>query len=310
MHRFIGVAFAILLALGIAAPIAIAADPLTDDTSVLIAFDGDVTVEAGDEVGAVIVTGGTATVRGTVNAVLVLDGQAVFEGARVDSLAIVGGTVALDAASIVTGDIRTLDATVERAEGAQVGGSVRGLEADLLAVGLALAPVFILFAIGLAVATVVAGLALAALAARQVRAAEDLIRTEPGSVVVAGFLGLIVTPLIGILAIVTVVGAPLGIGLMVVAWPAVAYLGYLVAGIFIGDWMLDRMRGGPRAERPYAAAVVGLIVLQIIGLIPLVGAIASLFGFGAVVLLGWRTFRAGRGGEAVEARSAAQPLGA
>ena len=39
------------------------------------------------------------------------------------------------------------------------------------------------------------------------------------------------------------------------------------------------------------AAVVGLIVLQIISIVPFVGAIASLFGFGAVLLLAWRTFR-------------------
>ena len=310
MHRLIGVASAILLILAIGVPVALAADPVTDDRSVLIAFDGDITVEAGDEVAAVIVTGGTATVRGTVNAVLVLDGQAILEGATIESMAIVNGTASLDAATVVSGDVRTLDATVDQADGAEIGGSIRGLEADLLAVGLVLAPVFLLFAIGLAVATIVAGLALAALAARQVRAAETLIRTEPGPVLVAGFLGLIVTPLVAVLAIVTVVGAPLGIGLLVVVWPAVAYLGYLVAGIFIGDWLLVRVRGGQPAERPYAAAVVGLIVLQVIGLVPLVGAIASLFGFGAVVLLAWRTFRAGRGGEAVVTTPAAQPMGA
>jgi hypothetical protein len=310
MHRLIGVVSAILLVLAIGTPVALAADPVTQDQTVLIAFDGDVTVEAGDEVGAVIVTGGTATVRGTVNAVLVVDGQAVLEGARVESMGVIGGSASLDATTVVSGDIRTLDATVERADGAQVGGAVRGLEADLLAVGLVLATVFLLFAIGIALATVVAGLALAALAARQVRAAEELIRSEPGPVLVAGFLGLIVTPLVAVLAIVTVIGAPLGIGLLVVVWPAVAFLGYLVAGIFIGDWLLVRFRGREPGERPYAAAVVGLIALQVIGLIPLVGAIASLFGFGAVLLLAWRTFRARRGGEAVAPRSAAQPMGA
>jgi hypothetical protein len=51
-------------------------------------------------------------------------------------------------------------------------------------------------------------------------------------------------------------------------------------------------------ERPYLAAVIGLLVLQALGLVPVLGivsALASLFGFGAVVLLAWRTLRAGGG---------------
>jgi hypothetical protein len=114
---------------------------------------------------------------------------------------------------------------------------------------------------------------------------------------------------VAVLAIVTIVGAPIGIALLIVVWPAAAYIGYLVAGIWIGDWLLARFRGSDPAGRPYLAAVVGLIVLMVIGLIPLVGAVASLFGFGAVLLHGWRAFRAGRG-EAVAIRSSAQPMGA
>ena len=45
--------------------------------------------------------------------------------------------------------------------------------------------------------------------------------------------------------------------------------------------------------------MVGLIDLQILSIIPFLGAIASLFGFGAVLLMAWRTFRQ---------PSAAQPL--
>jgi len=48
-------------------------------------------------------------------------------------------------------------------------------------------------------------------------------------------------------------------------------------------------------ERPYLAAVIGLLILQALSLVPVLGivsALASLFGFGAVVLLAWRTLRA------------------
>jgi hypothetical protein len=51
-------------------------------------------------------------------------------------------------------------------------------------------------------------------------------------------------------------------------------------------------------ERPYLAAVIGLLILQALSLVPVLGIVAtlvSLFGFGAVVLLAWRTLRAGGG---------------
>lgn len=309
MLRIVRIAAAVLLLLGFTAPAALAADPVTDDRTVLIAFEGDLTVGAGEEVAVVIVTNGTATIRGEANAVVIFDGRAILEGARVESVVAVNGTVSLDATSVVVGDVRTLNSNVERATGAVVEGEIKGLEADVVTLGWVLAPAFILFMLGLALATIAAGLALAALATRQVRDMERLISEEPGPTLLAGFLGLFLIPLVAVLAIVTIVGAPIGIALLIVVWPAAAYIGYLVAGIWIGDWLLGRFRGSDPAGRPYAAAVVGLIVLMVIGFIPLVGAVASLFGFGAVILHGWRAFRAGRGDQAVAIRSSAQPLG-
>lgn len=309
MLRIVRIAAAVLLLLGFTAPAALAADPVTDDRTVLIAFEGDLTVGAGEEVAVVIVTNGTATIRGEANAVVIFDGRAILEGARVESVVAVNGTVSLDATSVVVGDVRTLNSNVERATGAVVEGEIKGLEADVVTLGWVLAPAFILFMLGLALATIAAGLALAALATRQVRDMERLISEEPGPVLLAGFLGLFLIPLVAVLAIVTIVGAPIGIALLMVVWPAAAYIGYLVAGIWIGDWLLGRFRGSDPAGRPYAAAVVGLIVLMVIGFIPLVGAVASLFGFGAVILHGWRAFRAGRGGEQAVIRSSPQPLG-
>ena len=49
-------------------------------------------------------------------------------------------------------------------------------------------------------------------------------------------------------------------------------------------------------ERPYLAAVVGFVVLQVLGIVPFVAAIASLFGFGAVMLIAWRSFRGAQPG--------------
>jgi sorbitol-specific phosphotransferase system component IIBC len=78
-----------------------------------------------------------------------------------------------------------------------------------------------------------------------------------------------------------------------------AFIGYLVAGIAIGDWIVGRLSPAVSRERPYLAAVVGLVVLELVGILPLVSAIATLFGYGAVLLLAWRTLRADSTGSAI-----------
>jgi hypothetical protein len=97
--------------------------------------------------------------------------------------------------------------------------------------------------------------------------------------------------LVAILAMVTIVGAPLGVGLLLFVWPLTAFLGYLVAAIWIGDWVLRRGAKPVPRQRPYLAAVIGVLILEVVGILPPLAAIASLFGFGAVILLAWRSFR-------------------
>ena len=148
--------------------------------------------------------------------------------------------------------------------------------------------------IGIGVATVLAGLLLAGLAARQVRAAWQLISHQPGRTAIAGLLALIIPPIVAVLAMVTIVGIPTGFSLLVFVWPTLAFIGYLVAAIWLGEWVLARMRGQRvETERPYFAAVVGLLITFVLGFVPLFTAVISLFGLGAVTLSAWRTLRGG-----------------
>ena len=309
--RRVSIVFAVaMLALGLAAPAVLGAEPGFEQTGrVLMSFSGDVTVPAGEQADFVLVTGGTATVNGEVRTLVVLDGQAVLEGATLESVFVSSGSVSIDAGTTVTGDVRTLDATVTQDPAAIIGGEVSSVNADLVAATAVIAPAILLFMLGFALVTIVAGLALAALGARQVRAAEALISREPGETLLFGLAGLVVIPVVAVLAMVTVIGAPLGLAILLMVWPAAAFGGYLVAGIWIGEWLL-RSRATERPERPYMAAVVGLVVLQVISVVPFVGAIASLFGFGAVLLLAWRTFRGTSTSQPVPTPPATQPMGA
>ena len=292
MNRIITLTATILVAFALLVPVALAAEPFDQTGRILIAAKADVTVPAGEQADLVVVVEGVATIEGTVNTLVTVDGTAVLSGADVESIVAVGSDVQLQAGTVVAGDVMTIDATVQQTGDAAVLGEMTDLRASLVAVGAILAPAFILFWLGIGLATIVAGLLLAGLASRQVRMAEQVIAREPILTLVVGVLGLIVIPVVAIALMVSVIGAPLGLGVMFQLWPLIAFVGYLVAGIWIGEWLLGRVQPGVRRERPYLAATIGVLLLQLVAIVPVLGllaALASLFGFGALLLLAWRT---------------------
>jgi hypothetical protein len=301
MKRLYVATLSMLLAFLWIVPAALAADPTPTTPStgrVLISTGGAFTMPAGDQADFVFVTKGSATIGGVVKTLLVIDSTAVLDGAQVERIFAIRSPITLGAGTVVTGDIRTLDSPVTQGTGSQVQGSVSDFGLDLAGIGLILAPAIFLLWIGFILATIVAGLVLAALGARQVRTAESLISHEPGHTLVWGVGGVVLPLFLIVLLLISVVGAPIGLALLFGVWPLAAFLGYLVAGIWIGDWILHRTSPNVVRERPYLAAVVGILVLQVLTIIPFVTGIASLFGFGAVLLLAWRTFHQGHVGEA------------
>jgi hypothetical protein len=290
MKRFFIVLAAVAVLLGIAAPAALAAEPNANGGNVLIAIDRDVDIPAGDHVDTLVVVRGDAQVAGSVDALVVVDGTATLSAATAESVVVVNGTADLQAGSTVTGDVRTFSGSVTRAAGAVVGGTVRSFDTDLAAFALLLVPLFLVLLVGFGVAAIVVALLVAAFGARQVRTAESLISNETGTVLVAGIIGTFVLPILAILVTATIVGAPLGLGALLFVLPVLAFIGWIVAAIWVGDWILNRAPG-PRAERPYAAAVVGVIILALLGIVPFVSAIATLFGYGALLVMAWRILR-------------------
>ena len=303
MKRFVVVLSALVLALLCLVPVALAAGPdLPHSGRILISTSGDLTLPAGEAADMVVVVRGHATIAGDANTVVVVDGSAEFTGARTETVIAVRSPVTIGAGTVVAGDVMTLDSVVTRIGDGQVAGTVRDLGLDIAGFGLLLGPLFIALYAGFALAAIAAALLLAALAARQVRAAESLIRREPASVVIAGLLGIVLPVVLVAMLFVTVVGAPLGLGILLLLWPFVAFLGYLVAAIALGEWILGKMSPAPR-DRPYAAAIVGVLVLQVVAIWPVLSGIVSFVGFGAVLLLGWRTIRGDAMSTAVSGRT-------
>lgn len=287
MKRFVPLLGAIALSLAIGAPV-LAQDPaIPTEGAVHFVFDGDYTLAAGDEALSIVVVQGDASVEGTARDVTVLGGTLTLRG-TVETLTIIDGRAELESGSRVLGDVAQLSGVVDRSPDAYVGGSVTSIAQTLAPLGLFLGGALILFWIGTALMLLLAGLALAAFAARQVRAAERVISGDPVKAFVVGLLMIIVPPLVIVALALTIVGLPLALSLLLLIWPTLAFVGYLVAAIWIGDWLLTRTGRTQPAERPYLAAFVGLIVAGVLGLIPIVGAVISIFGLGAVTIAGWR----------------------
>jgi hypothetical protein len=292
MRRIFGILAALLIALLFTVPSALAFNgSLAHNGRVLISIGGDATLPAGEHADAFIVVNGTATVAGEANTVVVVDGAANFLGATTESVVAVSSPVNLGPGTVVLGDVRTLDGSVTRDPSVTVGGTVGDLSVDLAAVGFVLAGAFLLIWIGFGIATIAAALVAAALWARQLRAAGALISREPVTSFLVGVGGVVLVPILATAAIITILGAPLGIGILLFALPFVGFVGYLVAAVWVGDLVLTRVFNRAPGERPYLASAVGVIVLGIAGLVPLLSAIATLFGSGAVLVTAWRTFR-------------------
>jgi len=295
VKRFIGAAAGILLAVLLLAPTALAADPALSHTGrVLVATDGDITLPAGDQADVVVVVNGTATIEGDVNTVVVVDGTLAMTGASSETVVAIRTPVTLGPGTVVGTGLYKLDSLVTKMGDARVNGDIQDIGTQLAGAGFFLGSMFLLLFVGFAIAGIAAALLVAALGARQVRAAEALISHRPLDTFLAGIVGVIAPIFVLGALFVSVVGVPLALGLLFVVWPLVAFLGYIVAGIWMGEWVLNRLDPGKVRERPYLASVIGLALLAALGIIPIVTAIASLFGYGAVLLLAWRTFRGER----------------
>jgi len=292
VNRLLILVAAFVLALGSAVP-ALAADGDANPTGrVLIASGGDLTVPAGEVADTVIVVNGHAEVLGRVDAVVVLDGTAAIRSTTIESLLVIRGSATVTD-SHVLGDIRTLDAQVTQA-GVTLDGSLRGLETDLVAMGWVFGIGALLMWLGVGLSTLASGLLLAALAGRQIRATAAIIRREPLRSAGAGLLGLILPPFLAAVLAATIIGIPMALGVLLFVWPTLAFVGYIVAAVWVGEWVLETFRGrSEEPERPYRATLVGMVVMFVAGIVPFLPAILSFLGFGAVVLAGWRTIRRG-----------------
>lgn len=119
--------------------------------------------------------------------------------------------------------------------------------------------------------------------------AAALLRSRPGLSLGVGLLALIVAPVLAVLAFATVIGAPLGL-VVLLAYVVLLILGVPVAIELVTDLGLGRARKGRPVTRGWRVLALALVSLVFVGVaqIPILGAIvafaAVVLGMGALVL--------------------------
>jgi hypothetical protein len=250
-------------------------------TDVLLRVNGPIQVPPAEEAATIWVINGEAVVEGHVREqVVVINGTARVSGTVDGSVVVVGGHLDLLAGARVGEDVVLFRSTVVREPGATVTGEM------VSRTGFSFSERFLWwFWSAMTLVMVVAALLYVALAERQLREAGELIARRPGGTAAATLAVWLGLPLTALLAAVTVIGIPLAAAVMFFLLPALAFLGYLVSGACLG-----RVMTGESAS-PYLAAAAGVLVLQVLGFVPVIGGlvatIAGMAGAGALVLRLW-----------------------
>ena len=282
MRRTMVVLLSVALLVALVAPQAAAAEA---EAQVVIA--GDVDVPRGTTVGDVVVVDGRVSVAGRVDGdVISVSGPVRVAGTVDGSISAVSDRVTLLPGARVTGDLRYGDERPVIARSATVGGEV----SDEGWSELADFPWGAVGAVGwwlaVSISTLVLGLVLLALAPRAADAAVETARTRLGVSLAWGaglFVGL---PVVAVVALITLIGIPLGLGLLLALIP-LAGLGYVTTGYLLGRLLLKDAPGR------IAAFLVGWGVLRILAIVPFLGVLAWLaaivVGLGVLLVTLWRT---------------------
>ena len=284
----VAAALALLLA-----PVQALAQENRDD--VYVRVNGTVDLAAGESVDMLVAVNSEARLAGTVRDTLVIVNQTATVSGDVGRDAIVAnGTLRLEPTARIGGDVVLINGELSQADGAVISGRVEERRGASIGAEFSriTATVSVIAWLGMTLLFVVVALGWAAVGGRQLSHVAGLLGARPGLTALAAVIFWVAVPVVAFVAFVTVIGIPIGITLLLVVLPLLWGLGYVTTGTRLGFFLADLRRTTPDLARPYLEAVLGVVIFQLIGLIPIVGgiviALAGLFGAGAIVVHIWR----------------------
>lgn len=257
---------------------------------VAVRVNGTVELAAGESVDILVAVSSPAEVAGTVRDTLVIVNETATVSGEVGRDVIVwNGTLQLEPTARIGGDVVLIDGALAQADGAEIGGSVVERSGASIGAELSRVTAAVSFGawLGMTLLLIIVALGWAAIGGQQLSSIAGLLGARPGLTAGVAAVFWAAVPIVALVAFVTVIGIPLAAFLALVA-PLLWILGYVTAGTRLGFFIADLRHTMPDLTHPYLEAVLGLVILQVIGLIPVVGgivvALAGLFGAGAIVV--------------------------
>jgi cytoskeletal protein CcmA (bactofilin family) len=261
----------------------------------IVVLNGRTTVAAGETASGVVVFHGRTIIAGKVNgSVVVFDGAVTVSGDVRDSLVVFRGHAEVTDGAHIGGDLVTNDkATV--AGGARIDGERKHVSNFRFSGFSVLGRLLVWIAYTISV--LILGLLLVALLPGPMESAARAFRSI-GPSIGWGIALLIGLPLASILVLITLVGIPLGLSLMLALW-FLFTVAYTVGVFAVGRLMVRPPRGRMKA------LLAGWAVLRVLGLIPIVGGLAwtavTVIGLGSITVAVWRSRRAVHAADAAPA---------
>jgi hypothetical protein len=252
----------------------------------LVVLTGRAEVAEGDSVDTLVIFDGPATIDGTVQETVVsFNGPVDVSGTVKEDVVSFNGTVTVRSGAVIGGDLVTWTEPV-----VEEGGTVRGetrRAADLFREPFPFVGRLLSW-LAVSVSLLILGLLLLLLTPRGADAVAEARRRATGPSVGWGLIFLVGLPIVAVLALVTLVGIPFGI------WLLLALVLIYSVGYVAGAWLVGRLViRGP--GRRVVAFLAGLAIIRVLALVPIlagiVGLVAVVVGLGAVVVAAWRAGR-------------------
>jgi hypothetical protein len=251
-----------------------------------VVITGGAVVAPGQTAGDVIVIDGPVTIAGDVTGDVVAVSGPIRLTGRVDGDVIaVSDRAVLGPRARVGGDLRYGDERPALAPGAKVAGEITNEDWTDTASGWGWVSA-VAWWLAVSVSTLIVGVLLVWLAPGALYAAARAVGERLGAAIGWGVAIAIGAPLLAVLALVTLVGIPFGVGLLLAAIPV------LLVAYSTTAWVVGRRVLRNRSQSRWAMLLAGWGILRLLALIPvvggLVGLVATVLGLGALTVALWR----------------------
>lgn len=271
----------------ILAALTLAAPAHAGDDQILIT--GDVVVTREDTVGDVVVGHGSVRIDGRVTGdIVAFDAPVQINGPVEGDVVTFAERAFIGPGGRVDGDVSYGDKDPVITVPGAVGGKTEKLDFDEFISPLSMFAAWVALWLAVSVSTLLLGLALLWLAPRSLEAALEIARTATGPAIGIGLAVFFGLPAVAVLLMITVLGLPLGIALLLALLPIYA-IGYTTSAFLLGRAIVK-----PPTSR-FLAFLAGWGILRAIALVPGLGILAwfgaTVFGLGALGIALWRSRR-------------------